>query len=75
MKSCSVIGVVVGSIAAAMTLAAGTSPDKAGAFNAGNVSEARVLAESGNGNNWLVNGGLPSREKISVKASCLSQSP
>jgi quinohemoprotein ethanol dehydrogenase len=57
MKSCSVIGVVVGSIAAAMTLAAGTSPDKAGAFNAGNVSEARVLAESGNGNNWLVNGG------------------
>jgi quinohemoprotein ethanol dehydrogenase len=57
MKSCKVIGVVAGLTTAALALAAGTSPDKSGAFNAGNVTEARVLAEAGNGNNWMVNGG------------------
>jgi glucose dehydrogenase len=57
MKNGNIVSGVAGSILAAAAMAAGTPADGSGAINAGNVSEARVLAEAPNGNNWMVNGG------------------
>jgi glucose dehydrogenase len=42
---------------AVMAIAAGSSSNSQSAIKAGNVSERRVLAESSNGSDWLVNGG------------------
>jgi len=57
MKSWNIVCGIVGSILAAAAMAAATPVDGSGAVKAGNVSEARVIAEASTGNNWMVNGG------------------
>jgi glucose dehydrogenase len=49
----------------AMAVAAGSSANSQKTIKAGNVSEARVIAEASNGSNWLVNGGNFSSQHFS----------
>jgi quinohemoprotein ethanol dehydrogenase len=57
MKILNMVCGVAGSILAAVAMAAGTPAGDSAVLKAGNVSEARVLAEESSGNNWMVNGG------------------
>jgi quinohemoprotein ethanol dehydrogenase len=57
MKGWGVAGLQTAAFLAAMAVVAGASANSQKTIKAGNVSEARVVAEASNGNNWLVNGG------------------
>jgi len=57
MKGWGVVGLKTAAFFAAMAVAAGSSANSQKTIKAGNVSEARVVAEASNGSNWLVNGG------------------
>ena len=57
MKGWGVAGLKTTAFFAAMAVAAGSSANSQKTLKAGNVSEARVVAEASKGSNWLVNGG------------------
>ena len=56
---------------AAKTASAGQAAKSSGA--AGNVTQARVLAEAGRGDNWLVNGGTFESQHFSPLKSITDQ--
>jgi glucose dehydrogenase len=57
MNGWGVTGLETAAFFAAMAVAAGCPANSPKTIKAGDVSEARVIAESSNGSNWLVNGG------------------
>jgi quinohemoprotein ethanol dehydrogenase len=60
-----VVGLKMAAFFVAMAVGAVSSANSQKTLKAGNVSEARVVAEASNGSNWLVNGGNFSSQHFS----------